>query len=219
MNEGNYNEIMALLNEMRDDLKSTKATLDQVVGELKLRDEKIECLEGQLVAQAKIIEDLQVKCDSVEQYGKRLNLRINGIPVPEDGKETEAECLQKVKTLIETNKDIEIPDHAYDRVHRVGLPKVVKGKAEHQMIVRFTSWRYRSAVYKNRKNFEDAKVFLDITKRRYALKQKAIDKVGADPRVDFICIDSNCNLSIRLKSGKFLHFATEDELDSLDLDK
>ena len=53
----------------------------------------------------------------LEQYGRRLCIRINGIPTVEN--ETSDEVLEKVKSLIkETSCDI--PDIVPDRAHQIG---------------------------------------------------------------------------------------------------
>ena len=90
--------------------------------------------------------------DNVEQYQRRLCLRINGIDSQQEGQiETGEECLQKVKNVFNELK-FEIPDTVVDRAHRIGKVIKINGVHVRQMIVRFTIWRHRTIVYNARKN-------------------------------------------------------------------
>ena len=65
---------------------------------------------------------LERRIDDNESYGRKQNLRIFGIPNPKQGqKETEEECIKKVRVQIEKlnveNEDVNIK---IDRAHRVG---------------------------------------------------------------------------------------------------
>ena len=59
-----------------------------------------------------------VKIDDVEQYGRRLCLRIDGVNKVENEKADDV--LVKVKAIIE-DSETEIPEHVIDRAHRIGF--------------------------------------------------------------------------------------------------
>ena len=58
---------------------------------------------------------LQSKNEDLEQYGRRLCIRIEGIPTTDN--ETSEEVLRKVQSLI-NKAECDIPDVAIDRAHR-----------------------------------------------------------------------------------------------------
>ena len=65
----------------------------------------------------KRINKLEDDSEELEQYGRRLYLRIEGVPSAE--KETSEEVLEKVKCLV-SESGCDIPDVVIDRAHRIG---------------------------------------------------------------------------------------------------
>ena len=61
----------------------------------------------------------------------------------------------------------------------------------------------------------NAKRYLEFTKRSYDLRQKAREKVEGNSKVDFVFADVNCNLCMRLTDGSFIHFSSEEELNTI----
>ena len=120
------------------------------------------------------IDHLAKSNDEAEQYQRRLCLRINGIDLPsnDDTKETSDGCLAKVQDVFE-NLGLSIPPNVIDRAHHVGREILLKGKKVRSMIVRFTTFRHRSMVYRARKNSNQYKIKLDLTKRRVHLLRQA----------------------------------------------
>ena len=159
---------------------------------------------------------LERKCDDLESYTRRQNIRIVGIPEvegPEDG----TACVAKVKDVI---SDLGLPlnlDTAIDRAHRVGPRKDREGRpVQRAMIVRFTSWSSRTAVYTNLKK-EDGKprIYTDLTKRRFILKKKAEEKVEGNPNIRFVYADVNNNICLRLTNEQKRIFNSIEELDAI----
>ena len=74
-------------------------------------------------------EELITKCEENEQYGRRLCLKIKGMPRKE--KERPDEVLEQVRKL-SGEAESTIPDAVLDRAHRVS-------KCNHNGIVRFTT--------------------------------------------------------------------------------
>ena len=86
------------------------------------------------------------------------------------------------------------------------------------MIVRFTTWRHRTEVYRARKKSKSVKIRLDLTKLRLNILEKAqtlIDESGGDCKVAFVFADINCNLVAKMKDGKFIHFRRLEEINTL----
>ena len=66
-----------------------------------------------------------------------------------------------------------VPDTVIDRAHGIGRPKrpsEPSGKATKQVIIRFTTWRHKTIVYRARKNApKHIRFRLDLTKKRMDL--------------------------------------------------
>ena len=65
-----------------------------------------------------------------------------------------------MKKMLKQDLKMDIPDLAIDRAHRIG--SVVEGpstkKTYRHIIVRFTTWRHRTAVYRTRNDKEGHKI-------------------------------------------------------------
>ena len=58
--------------------------------------------------------------------------------------------------------------------------KVIDGKKVQPMIVRFTTWRYHTNVYRARRNCEEYRIKLDLTKDRASLLKRASELLNSD---------------------------------------
>ena len=86
-----------------------------------------------------------------------------------------------------------------DRAHRVG-------KEKKTMIVKFFSFGKRTQVYKSRKDIENIKVHLDLTKPRLKLLDEAKELITPECSVDFVFADINCNVVARMKNNQYKFF-------------
>ena len=59
--------------------------------------------------------------------------------------------------------NVNVPEDVIDKANRIVRPKVINGKKVHTIIVRFTTWRHRTIVYRARKNCSDYRIKLDLT--------------------------------------------------------
>ena len=100
------------------------------------------------------ISQLRMANDNIEQHQRPLCLRIDGIDLPSPGQESGEECLQKVQNVF-AKLDVQVPDNEVDRDHRVGKVTSYKGKQGRQMIVRTTTWRHRTMVFRARKTIRN----------------------------------------------------------------
>ena len=89
------------------------------------------------------------------------------------------------------------------------------GVTDQAMIVKFTSWRHRTAVYRGRKKLQDKRIQLDLTFKRAGLLSFAKEKAKDYAEVDFVLVDINCRVGIKTKGGDFLFFDSELELQSI----
>lgn len=222
-------QIKNYLDTRFDQLLNKLATKDDIA---ELRNEVTSLISDKIEAQGKQISFLEVRVDeleaenavlkshvthliasheSQEQYSRRLCLRIDGMPPPSNGeKETSEDCLTKVKEIFE-EIDVQIPDAVIDRAHRIGPKKIDKGTLKQQVIVRFTTWRHRTAVYRARKKASNVKFRLDLTKKRLELLNLA--NLMLKPHKDcYAFADVNCRIRAKIKD-KYVFLDSVEELE------
>ena len=119
--------------------------------------------------------------------------------------------LKKVKSVFKELK-VTIPDAAIDRAHRIGKPKVKNGINTHTMIIRFTTWRHRTEVYRARKASSKYKIRLDLTKKRLNAMVKVLNDLDTK-ELGFAFADVNCWLCAKV-GDKFVYFNANDDLDA-----
>ena len=150
---------------------------------------------------------LKEKCDNNEQYSRRTSVRIVDIPVPGES-ESAIDCTNKVKEVINESA-ADLSDECIDRAHRVGRIQVDEnGSKKQAMVVKFTSGKHRTRLYRHRKNLENVKVYLDLTKNRFSLLKKCQPMVNGGFSFSVV----NCNLCVRLKNGKFEYSVMKNSL-------
>lgn len=186
----------------KDDIKDLKAVIED-------QKAKIDVLESKIVLMERYVSQLQRASDDQEQYQRRLCLRINGIEVKNGNGESGEDCLEKVKEIF-NELEVDIPDSVVDRAHRIGDVTEKDGKRVRQIIVRFTTWRHRTLVYKARKKSEKYKIRLDLTRKRIKIIGRTNDILRAKKIKGFTFADVNCRLCLKLEDG-FHYFEDDDE--------
>ena len=99
------------------------------------------------------------------------------------------------------NLGIDLDDRDFDRTHRVGKPidREDNPAKDRQIIIKFTSFRARTKVCRNRVKDEGKPCFyIDQTLRRYKLRNMAVEYVKNKSNVHFVFVDVNCNLRIMI---------------------
>ena len=113
--------------------------------------------------------------------------------------------------------DVHVPDTVIDHAHRIGRPKrpsEPSGKATQQVIIRFTTWRHKTIVYRARKNApKHIRFRLDLTKKRMDLLIQA-NEILKQHRNWFAFADVNCRTRVKI-GGKFSFFKSTEELHKL----
>ena len=101
-----------------------------------------------------------------------------------------------------------------DRAHRIGLDKMsnVDGTLHQQVIVRFSSFKDRSKVYRSLKKVKKVKIRLDLMKNRLGTRKLASEWAKRSGDVDFVFADINCNLVAKMKNGTFTFFSSVEKL-------
>ena len=144
------------------------------------------------------ISSLEDALESAEQYQRRLILRVDGVPT-ENNESTEV-VFTKIENMIkEACPDISSSD--IDRAHRIGPEYndyTTKLKCR-SIIVRFTSFKARTKVYRSRRKMKKVKVKLDLTKKRYITLMKAVEDANSNEKVNYVFADINCRLKVVFK--------------------
>ena len=166
----------ALLEENRQLRKSLEFTQTEVQ-ELKscnaLLTTRIEALEAREKVADKTIHDLEEKYDDIEQYSRKFNLEIHGIP-----ERKEEDIAQIILDLAEAI-DADVREEDIDICHRLYK---AEGKAR-PIIVKFTNYDSKYEMYSkrlrlrkvdNREKFGVERVFINenLTSRRALLYSK-----------------------------------------------
>ena len=155
------------------------------------------------------VNELKASQDELEQYGRRLCIRIDGVPVAEN--ETSNNVLQNVRSIIEESSS-EIPDVAIDRAHRIckAYTDKTSGVKCKSIIARF---RHRTMFHHSRKNLKrNVKVKLDLTTKHYLIFTEAMQVVKKNEAVKFVMADINCRLKVVFKDDNSLFFSDYDNL-------
>ena len=188
-------------------------TVKPLVNKLEICERKIAVYEAHFQGLEKRMEKYEEKLDDAEQYSRRSCIRIFGIPLS-SGSESSDDCIAKVKKVFE-EIEVDVPEDEIDRAHRIGKKYREDGKNEQAMIVKFTSWKYRTAVYRARKKANKKYIQLDLTSRRAGLLKDAKKKAEGHENIDFIFVDVNCRLGLKKLDGTFKYFNNVSELESI----
>ena len=191
----------ALINDLKAEI--TK----EIKSEVSKQHEKLvsqnKMLQQQVSELCKLNFDHKAKNEELEQYGRRLSLRIGGIPLKNN-----EDVLDFVKNLFEL-AEVNIPDMVVDRAHRIG--RIYKDRTSNKnckgIIVRFTTFRHRSKL-------KGVKVRLDLTKSRYDLLNNANNHVKEIPTIRLCYVDVNCRLQVKFtgEDQDDVFFSSMDEL-------
>jgi len=167
------------------------------------------------------IDETNVQHDDLENYGRRRNIRMEGIEYDKD--ETEPQLFEKIKTCLQ-DVDIRIEKRDVIRFHRSAAPVRRNGKLVAQTIVQFAGWEQRrKAHYANKQARQQNKSFRihnDLTRRRFELLSHARDRLSTlfadaenNATVPFAYADVNSNLKLR-RGSQVWDFNTRDELNA-----
>lgn len=111
------------------------------------------------------------KVDSLEQYSRRNNICIFGVP------ENNNEDVEEIVNDIIINKmKINLPSNYIDACHRVGK----KTNTSRPIIVKFISNKYKNIVYYGKSNLKKTKIIIkeDLTTTRYECMKKLLTTYG-----------------------------------------
>ena len=109
--------------------------------------------------------------DDLENYGRRMNIRVEGISYEEG--ETENELREKVIVTF-AKADVNFTDNDMVRFHRSSKPSIDEGgKTTAQVIVKLNSWKTSKAAHFGNKKAKENKLGFQI---RHKLMEQLIDE-------------------------------------------
>lgn len=197
-------------------IEEFKKILHQETKKIEVLESTVKMLQQQITVLKEKSEVNHQRCqtdhEELEQYGRRLCLRIDGVPCQQN--ETSDDVLEKVVGIISDAK-CDIPGNVLDRAHRIGpfYKDKKSGKDMRSIIVRFSTFRHRSLLYKSRRNLKNnISLKLDLTRFRYKTLVDSIKLVSNHESVNYVFADINCRLKIVFKDGTSNFFNNLDEL-------
>ena len=198
--------------KVEKNLKSEIQSLKKELSDVKLENSALRA-ENQQLREAH---------DDLEQYGRRMAIRVEGLEYREKEENTDLQV-----TLIDEFKElgIVITDNDIVRLHRSSKVKNLKKDKNSnetypakQCLIKFGNWRARekfAKFNKNMKNKTHLRVYHDLTKRRHDLLTDARSKIKegfrrmnvTDEMISqlsyreniFAFVDINSNLAVSLK--------------------
>ncbi|KAI4454239.1 l1 transposable element-related [Holotrichia oblita] len=135
-------------------------------------DKKFENYDARLSDLQDKNEMLSDKCDALEQYSRRNNVRIIGVTGV-----SPVNCENVVMDIINEKLKLTLPVEIIDRCHPVG-PQKKDGKRD--ILVKFNAYRYRRIVLQKKSLLKGTGVSImeDLTRNRYLCYRKVREKVG-----------------------------------------
>lgn len=151
-----------ILQEFNQQLQRLEAKIESLEKEVKSEKEKNHSL----------CENNMYLVDCLEQYGRRSNLRLYGVP------ETRQEDTEnKVLQIFNEEMGLQITSDHIERCHRVGK---LNKKKPRSIIVKFLSYKQRKQVFQNKKKLKGQKITIkeDLTASRQALLHKVYEFIN-----------------------------------------
>ena len=166
------------LNEFKGELPTEIRLLikSEVDEALKKQKEKFDSAFTQL---EKRIAKLENYNDDLEQYGRRVCLRIEDVLVANE--ETAEEVFKKTENMLKKFCP-NLSGDCIERAHRIG-PDYMCYKSQEKccsIMVHFVSFKHQTLFYRKRASLKNVRVKIDLTKRRYEVLKKAINLVNGN---------------------------------------
>ena len=165
-------------------------------------EQKHDVLNSIMFVRDRVIENLRLELTRVQQYTRRPNVSILGIPKEE--KETHEQLKEKISNLI-SEVGTEVSMANIDKFHRDG-PSFGD---EQSVIIRFKSHEFKETFYKEGRkklkgNRNGIKIKPNLCRERKNLLNRAVDLVDSYPSnlynpPDFAYADVHGNIKIKMK--------------------
>ena len=174
-----FNSKFAALSEKLDASERRIVELTAEVGTLKFQlsesRSEVGSLRRQLLTHVTQTDDLQ-------QYGRRMSVRVEGVPIVEGENENPALLFAEINKSLE-KVNINLKQEDVVRFHRSAKPKIDEKTniKSAQCIVKLVRWEKRRALHGVNKRAREkdlpVRVYHDLTKRRLTLLNNARNKL------------------------------------------
>ena len=221
--DGSGNNIEDILRPLRDGIQGINNILDTIEEKFEKKFKNQQTQIDNLLTRVRLLEKKaefnhylaklnERKNDDNEQFSKKINLRIEGLPVEDN--ESPTTLMSKIQENI-SELELDIPQNHYDKCHRDGPRKFYGGKTHQSILLKMCYWKDRDAIYVNRKRL-NFKVYPHLTARRSDILDFAVSHAKScdasfTRNIDFVFVDRNCKLKVRTKTGKFYGFNSKNE--------
>lgn len=161
-----------VLNRVEEALSEFKTLNEELRKQLNEKDSEIEQLRLSLEqVRTSSKEEIICRTDDLEQYQRRDNLRVFGVPETE-GEDTDHLIMDVARKV---GEDIQLID--ISRSHRVG-PKT--GQKPRPIIVKFVSYRDRSRLFHSKRKLKGSGITIreDLTTCRLSILRAAVELHG-----------------------------------------
>ena len=121
--------------ELADEVVSVNTRINSLHNEIKEKDIRIKALEEK-------VAKLEASADAIDQYGRRANMHMRGLP-EQAGEDTDEVVLNVLNTKMGMTPPVQL--HQLVRSHRLGRAKEGQDPKRHPrpIIIRFSSERLR----------------------------------------------------------------------------
>lgn len=172
--EEKFNILLNKISDMSEQLFDLKKCFGSVEDKITILTNNMDVLCKKCDDNALQIRKVDYAVEAVEQYTRRNNLRVFGIP-EEKGENTD----QILMRIFEQKLGVAISFADIEKSHRLGKTPAVRDKGR-PIIVRFASYRTRATVFSNKKKLKGSGITVreDLTKVRIDLLQKVQKAFG-----------------------------------------
>ena len=162
-------ELIKSVEFAHNDIEDMKRRMNVLTRENDALNNKVIALTSENNQLKKETENMATRLDYLDDQSRRNNLRFCGIP--ETSGESWEQC-QKLLTDTLRNKLNVNPQ--FERVHRVGKPNE---KQPRDIVAKFTSFRDRDTVFRDRRRFKGTKIFVneDLCKGSQLARQEQMN--------------------------------------------
>ena len=191
---------------------AVSAVKDDLMKEIRSCRDEVSMLRRELHRKDEVICDLQNQVDHLEQYSRRENIRINGIPEASDTEDTENVVVKLSEAL-----QVDIFRDNINRCHRVGR----RGDHPRPIICRFNTTKEKDRMMQAKRKLKDIntenlfgakRIYIneDLTKVRSDIAAKA-RRLKAEKKIEDTWT-SNGVIFVKTANGKVTRITTLKEL-------
>ena len=161
--------LCTIITDTLNDISDLRVEVETVKSDNAALKAEINTLRDEMKAVKSTMQRVEEKANANEQYSRKSNIRISGIP--EDEVEDGRVCIEKGKSFIQCNLDVNVEDNEIDKAHRVGKRRTSSPRS---MIVKFISHSVKERVYTQKKKLRGKSgLFIneDLTKKKLGSTQ------------------------------------------------